>query len=172
MWEALVSADAAEALPYSVDHRGEVPRAEIRQFLSLDIAPNELHRIEVGGIRWKSNDSQPPVLLPQVLLHSAAAVRRQPIPNQDQFSSTELFAKLGKKGNQFLIGVAVRNNPEEQLAASSVPSIGYSGADGKLFPIESVSQYWSPPPGRPCPPNRRLLGDAAFIDKNYPCAPL
>ena len=65
MREALVLADAAKPLPYSIDHRSEVPRAEVRQFLSLHIAPYELHGIQIRGTRWKSNDSRPSALRPQ-----------------------------------------------------------------------------------------------------------
>ena len=126
IWKAFVMADPAKSLLHSVDHRREVLRAEIRQFLALDIAPHELNGIQIRRIRWQSYDSQPPVLLAQVFLHSAAAMRRKPIPHQDQFSSTNLFAKLGKKRNQLFISIAVGDNPEEQLTAFSVPAIGYS----------------------------------------------
>src|SRR6266487_4107060 len=61
--------------------------AEVGQLGALDVAPERLDRVEVGGVTGEPFDDQPAPLGADERLHLAAAMRRQPVPDQSHLGA-------------------------------------------------------------------------------------
>src|ERR1700686_3522426 len=80
--ELLRVAHSGHALAYGGVRLPQALRATIRQFLSLEVAPQSFHRVQVGSVTGQTLHSQPGPLALQVGLHDAALVSGQAVPDQ------------------------------------------------------------------------------------------
>lgn len=62
----------------------EVGRAEVGQCVSLEPCPQELHRIEIGRVRRQERHLDLAVGGVEILAHEPAAVRLEPVPDDQQ----------------------------------------------------------------------------------------
>ena len=76
-----LAADAGHPLVDGGGGFGEIRRAAVGEFLALDIAPQRLHRVEVGRVAWEPFLTQPVALAVDVGLHDSAFVGGQSIPD-------------------------------------------------------------------------------------------
>jgi hypothetical protein len=95
-------------------------------------------------------------------------MRRQPIPDEDKLLPTECPVQLDEELDELYVVKAVSYDPKVQLGSFAVPTIPNDGADRKFLPIERMTQNGSLSTRRPGTSHRWLLGNAAFIKKNYP----
>jgi len=86
--------DSRKSITHPLYHVSQIIRTSVGKFLSLDVRPSALDRIQIRGICRKAYYCQPFVLLLQKVAHPSAAVRRQAVPDQDNFLTTELSSQL------------------------------------------------------------------------------
>ena len=72
----------------------------VGQFLSFDISPQGLHWIQVRCVARQPFHSQPTPLAAQILRHESALVRRQAIPNEGGFVTSQFAFEIFEKGHQ------------------------------------------------------------------------
>jgi hypothetical protein len=163
--------DAGKPVPDGIDHRTQIVRAPVGEFLAADVSPDALDRVEVGRVGGQADNRQTSPVIIQVAHHQTAAMRRQAVPDEYHASASQLTPQMGKAVYQLGLVVAVRHDAEVQASAFAVPTICQDRADGELLPVERVGKYRRAPPRRPCPANGRTLRNGAFIEENYPRAP-
>jgi len=83
-------------------------RAAIGQFLSFEVAPQALHRVEVWGVARQPFLSQPTTLASEIFLHEAALVGGQAIPDQRGLLAPPMAAQVLEESDQALGVIAVR----------------------------------------------------------------
>src|SRR6266404_32123 len=142
--------------------------AAIRQFLSLEIAPQVFHRVQVGGVTGQAFHSQPVPLASQVRLHDAALVSGQAVPDQGGLLAAQMPTQVAPEGDQALGVVAVGASLEIKTSAPVVPAVGQGGTKRELLPVEGVNQDRCLAARRPGATNGRALGDAALILEDDP----
>jgi hypothetical protein len=162
---------APDAGHAAAEGRGEergIP-AVIGQFAPLHVAEQRLRRIEVRGVRGQPFHGQPPALLREIVTHPPAAVRGQPVPEQDDAPAPEMPVQLTEKaderGRRRRLGACL----EEEATAPSVPAEGQRRGDRQPLPIaERVDQDRGFAPGRPRPSDDGLRREPAFVLEEEP----
>lgn len=149
----------------------EIFRAAVSHFLPLDVSPKCLKRIQFRRISGQSLDAEPTSLPAQVFAHEAALVRRQTIPNKNGFLSAQVAFEIAEERDQAFGVIAAGTSLKVQTATASVPAEAQRGTDRKRFPSESMDQDRRLSSGRPGPPHRGPLGDAAFVLEENPGFP-
>lgn len=146
----------------------EIFGAAVGQLLPFDVSPNGLQRIQFRRIPGQSFHPEPFSLPAQVFGHDTALVRRQAIPNQNGFLAAQVSFEILEERDQAFRVVAAGASLKVQPATPSVPAEAQGGTDRKRFPIEGMDQDRSLSAGRPGPPHRGPLGDAAFVLEENP----
>ena len=164
------AADAAKAGTKLALNLIEIVRAEIGEFLALDVPPHELSRVQIRGVAGQALDREPGALAAQVFLHRPTLMRRQPIPDQDDSPTAHLSLQVVQELDEGHVVVTARARLEEETAATEVPSVGHREGDGEFLPIEGVDQDRGFATRRPGPADRRALRDAAFVLEDDPGA--
>lgn len=112
---------AGHAMAEGSGERREIA-AVIGQFAPFHIPEQRLGGIEFGRVGRQSLRRQPATLLPEVVAHPAAPVRRQPIPQEDDTAPAEVTFELTEEVNQRGRGVGARPRLKEQATALTVPA--------------------------------------------------
>ena len=134
------AADATKAGPKLMLDLGEIIRAEVGEFATLDIAPHELGRVEVRRVAGQALDREPGALSAHVRLHGGTPMRWQAIPDQDDASMAKLSFQLVQEFDEVHVVVTARARLEAQTAALEVPPERHGDGDGELLPVEGVDQ--------------------------------
>jgi len=77
---------------------GKVLGATVGQFLSFDISPQGLHRIQVRCVARQPFHDQRSPLTAQIVRHGPALVRRQAVPNEGGFLAAQFAFQIFQKG--------------------------------------------------------------------------
>jgi len=149
----------------------DIFRAAVCHFLSFDVSPNGLKGIQFGRISGQSFHAEPSSLMTQVFDHDTAFVRRQAIPNQNSFLAAQVAFEILEERDQAFRVITAGASLKVQTATPPVPAEAQRGTDRKRFPIESMDQDRGLSSGRPAPPHRGPLGDAAFVLEENPGFP-
>lgn len=149
----------------------EIFRAAVGHFLPFDVSPKGLKGIQFRRISGQSFHAEPTTLTVQIFDHDAALMRRQAIPNQNGFPAAQVAFEILEERDQAFRVVAAGASLKVQTATPPVPAEAQRGTDRKRFPIESMDQDRSLSSGRPGPPHRGPLGDAAFVLEENPGFP-
>jgi len=150
-----------------VAHLFEVLADEVRhQIGTRQMGPEVFHGVEFGCVGRHVFHRQPGSLLPQIGLDVAAAMRRQPIPQQNRLSSPKMMFQ----GPQVIEDLWLLNRARVKSQAKSNPTSrrrGYQAGDGRQpLPVERYDNDRCMSPRPPRAPHRRTLGKAAFIQEN------
>lgn len=164
------ASDAAKATPKLTLDLIEIIRTEVGEFTPLDVAPDELRRVEIRRVARQAFDGEPRALGAQVRLHGSTLVRGQAIPDHDDAAPAELALEVGEELDEGHVVVTARAGLEEEPTAPEVPPEGHGDGDGELLPIEGVDQDRSFAAGRPGAPDRRPLRDATLVLEDDPGA--
>jgi len=162
------ASDSFQTLSDGAIDDGEIFGATIGHLLPFDISPNGLQGIQFRRVSGQSFHAEPLSLPAQVFRHDTALVRRQAIPNQNGFPAAQVAFEIPEERDQAFRVVAAGASLKVQPATPSVPAEAQRGTDRKRFPIEGMDQDRSLSSGRPGPPYRRPLGDAAFVLEENP----
>ena len=149
----------------------EIFRAAVGHFLPFDVSPKGLKGIQFRRISGQSFHAEPTTLTVQIFDHDAALVRRQAIPNQNGFPAAQVAFEILEERYQAFRVITAGASLKVQTATPPVPAEAQRGTDRKRFPIESMDQDRSLSSGRPGPPHRGPLGDAAFVLEENPGFP-
>ena len=166
--ELLGLADPGQALAQGGGGFGEVRRAAIGEFLALDIAPQQLDRVEVGRVAGQPFLAQPSALAREVGLHDPALVGGQAVPHQDDSPASEVASQLFQEGDQAFGAVAARPDLEIQTAALPVPAVSQGRRHRDFSPVEGVDQPRRLAARRPGAADRGPLGDTALVLEEDP----
>jgi hypothetical protein len=148
-------------------HLLEVLADEVRQQISTrQMTPKIFHGVEFGRVGRHVFHCQPGCLLPQVGLDIPAAMRRQPIPQQNRLSPPEVtFEGPQIIEDLWLLDRAGVKSHTESNSTSRRRS--YQAGDGRQsLPIEGHDNERGLSPRSPRAPHRRTLGKAAFVQEN------
>lgn len=162
--------DAAKAGAKLLPDLSEIVGAEVGELAALDVAPDELGRIEVRRIAGQALDSEPGALSAQVRLHGSTLMRGQAIPDQCDAPTAKLPLEVVQEFDEGRVVVTARSRLEEETTATEVPPERHGHGDGELLPVEGVDQDWGFAAGRPRAPDRRPLRDAALVLEDDPGA--
>lgn len=159
-------AHAASDSPRLTAHLFEVLADEVRhQVGSRQMGPEVFHGVEFGRIGRQVFHCQPRGLLPQIGLHVAAAMRRQPIPEQNRLSPS----KLTLQGPQVIENLRLFDRAGMKSQAKSDPTSrrrGCQTGNGREpFPVERRDHDRGLSPRAPRAPHRWTLGKAAFVQE-------
>ena len=89
-----LAADAAEPLVDDLLGLADGVETEVGQLPALQVAPDLLDRIEIGGVARQPLDDQPLPLLPEEGLHGPAAVGRKPVPDEGDPVAVQMAVEL------------------------------------------------------------------------------
>lgn len=157
------AADSFQTVANGAIDGPEIFRAAVGHFPPFDISPNGLKGIQFRRISGQSFHAEPRSLMSQVFHHDAALVRRQAIPDRNGFPAAQVAFEILEERDQAFRVVAAGASLKVQTATPPVPAEAQRGTNRKRFPIESMDQDRSLSAGRPGPPHRGPLGDAAFV---------
>ncbi len=149
----------------------EIFRAAIGHLLPFDVSPKGLKGVQFGRISGQSFHAEPTTLAAQVLDHQAALVRRQAITDKNGFLAAQVAFEIPEERDQAFRVITSGASLKIQTTTPPVPAEAQRGTDRKRFPIESMDQDRSLSSGRPGPPHRGPLGDAAFVLEENPGFP-
>lgn len=161
----------ADSLQPSADgaiDRLDIFTTSVGHLLPFDVSPNGFQRIQLGGVAGQPFHPEPPSLTSQVFRHDDALVRRQAVPNQNGLLAAQVAFEIPEERDQPLRVIAAGAGLEIKPAPPAVPAEPQRRTDRQGFPVESMDQDGSFSPGRPSPPDRGPLGDAAFVLEEYP----
>src|SRR4051794_2244191 len=139
---------------------GKVLGAEVRQLVLLPMRPQELDRIELGGIARQLLNLNRALRRVDVISHNSAAVCRQPIPDHQQLA-LDLPAQLTQKLDHSGTIERARNEFEVEIPEAQ------SGDGGELMPVEVHLHDRRVSSWRPGPHPMRALGEASLVDEHY-----
>jgi len=136
----------------------DIGGTQIRQFASLQVAPEQFNRVEVGRVCRKRFDVEPLALRGQVSLHATAFVGTESIPDQHDPLTAEMALERAHEADEAGIGVGGRTRLKVQPGPTPIPSKRQGRGDRQPFPVAAkVAQHGRPPAGRPRAPHHRLL---------------
>jgi len=151
-----LTADLLEILPGEVRH----------QVIPRQIAPKIFRRIEFRGVGGQIFHRQPGGLLPQIGLHVPPPMGRQPVPQEDRLTSSEMAFQCPQIVDD--LGLFDRTGMKSQTESHSTTGRrrDQTGDRRQPLPVEGHHQNgWFSPWG-PCPPHRRTFAKAAFVQEN------
>jgi hypothetical protein len=151
-----------------IEDFAKVPGAAVGKFLSFDIAPESLYRIQIGSVTRQPLHAEPTVLTIEEVRHDPALVRREAVPNQDRFGSVEVTLEVLQKGDQTFGVVGAAARLEEEAAAPAIPMVAERRADRETGPVESVDQDRGFAFGCPGSPDGWALRYPAFVLEEDP----
>jgi hypothetical protein len=161
-------ANTRHATPKCIEHFAKVLCAAVGEFLSFDIAPESLYRIQIGSVTRQPLHPEPTALTSQEVRHDPALVRREAIPDQNRFGSMEVSFEILQKGDQTFRVVGAGARLEEEAAAPAVPAVAERCADRETGPVESVDQDRGFAFGCPGSPDGWALRYSAFVLEEDP----
>lgn len=148
----------------------EIVGTEVGELAALDVAPDELGRVELRRVAGQALDREPRAVSAQVRLHGSALMRWQAVPDQDDSPPAELPLEVVQEVDKGEVVVTARSRLEEEPAAPEVPPECHGDGDGELLPIEGMDQDRGFAAGRPGAADRRPLRDAALVLEDDPGA--
>jgi hypothetical protein len=150
----------------------DICRTEVRQFVRLQIAPQQFNRVEIRRVRGKPLDLQPLVLGGQVHIHAAAFVGAEAIPDEYDALTAEMPLQGADEGDERGVGVRGRPRLKVQARPMPIPTKRHGRGDRQPFPVPpGVPQHGRPPAGSPGASHHGPLGHAALVLENYPGVP-
>ncbi len=140
--------------------------AEVRHFHSRDIGPEIFHRVQVRRVWRQKFHLEPFLLRTNVIARDFTFVRRERIPNQEQFSPAheslqtfQIFDDVRTFHGTVLCG-------QKQPNATAGNGCDQSPNGRQSFPTERLPQDRRLSTRCPCPAHGRPLRKAAFVQKS------
>jgi hypothetical protein len=163
-----------EATTARAEGRVQSPKirgAHIREFASLEIAPDLFDGIQLRRVPGEPLHGQPVALSSEVRTHPVTLVRGQAIPDQNDPPPTEVTFELPKKADQGDILVGPRARLEEKARAAAIPSKGQRAGDRQALPVPAdVRQDRGLAARGPRTADDGLLRESAFVLEDEPRA--
>lgn len=151
-----VALHVAETAAHSTAQKREVVVGRIGQHGAVQVSPERFDRIEFWRIRGEPFNTQPPTVLLQSALGEAAAVGREPIPEEED-STSPMTSEGGEEAHE--VGAADASRVKSQEPAETPCGGGgeHEPDARKALPIERLAQAGGLTLGGPSGANRRSL---------------
>src|SRR5207302_6389038 len=143
----------------------------VGQLLALEVAPERLHGIELGGIGGEALHGEPGSLRGDEGRHGLAAMRRKAIPEQGDPLALELAAELGEELYEGGVVVGPGSDLKHEPGGGAVGSVGEGRRHGGSLPVEGAPQDGGLAPGSPGAPDRRGQADSQLVAEDDPRPP-
>ena len=137
----------------------EIFRAEIPQLMLLAVAPHIFNRIEFWRVRGQKRHLKLPVAGLDVLVNSAAAVRFEPIPDDEQLAR-QLPPQVAQEVHDLGALDGARIKPEVK------GPYRHPGHHRQPFPVERQLHHRRLTAGCPSPDPMRPLAQARLVDED------
>src|SRR6266481_6134689 len=134
-------------------------RAEVREFMVLPVAPDVLHRIQLGRVAGELLQGESAALCGDVVPDDAAAVRGQAVPDHEQ-----LAPEMALEMREELDDLRAFDGPWEQPEVEVPPR--HAGNRREQMPVEVVLEDGRLAAPRPSATAVRPLGQSALVDKD------
>jgi hypothetical protein len=140
----------------------EAGAADVAQLDMLQVPPDSLLGIELGGVSRKAFEMQPLAsLLMQELLDGATAMDRRTVPEYEQLT-WNMTQQVAAKANDFHLRDGVLMDLEVQPLI-----LAHAADDGQMVTRQSVAQHRRVGHRRVCPHDGRQQVKAALIDEHH-----
>ena len=134
----------------------QIPWAEVRKFVLLQVSPDIFCRVEFRGVCGQVEGFYLAFQGRYILLHETTTMPWEPIPNQ-QNGAVDLFVQVAKEVQDLFLPHAPLVRAKVELPQS------HPCSDGEVIPIELVLQDGRNAALGPCAHPMRSLAEAAFV---------
>ena len=134
-------------------------RTQVREFVVLPVAPDVLHRIELGGVAGQRLQRDPTALGTNVLLHEVTAVCGEPVPDDE-----ELAAQMAMEVHEEFHDLRSFDRSREQPEVEAPPRDARDRRE--QVPVEVVLEDRCLPPRRPRATTVGPFGQSALVDED------
>ena len=134
-------------------------RTQVREFVVLPVAPDVLHRIELGRVAGQRLQREPAALGTNVLLHDTTAVRGEPVPDDE-----ELAAQMALQVHEEFDDLRPFDRAREQPEVEAPPRDARDRRE--QVPVEVVLEDRRLSARRPGPAAVGPLGQSALVDED------
>lgn len=121
----------------------EILGAAVGQLAPLDVAPQGLGGIQVGGVARQPFDPQPVALSAEPVADQDTLMRRQLVPDEDDAPFPDIAGERFEDGEHAVPVAVARHGAEPQLMATAVPAKAQRGAHHELLPVASMPSPWT-----------------------------
>jgi hypothetical protein len=161
-----ITSKTAQAFADLFCHFSGIVWAEVGESGGVQPTPQAFHRIQFRSIRGEPFHLQPRSLFLQIQPEVAAAVRRQPVPQQHHRAT-----QVRPHGAQGVHNVFAFHRPEgegeQDPTALQVRGDGHGSQGGEMLPVRiTFAQDWSLPSRPPRGANAGTCGKTALIPEN------
>jgi len=134
-------------------------RTQVREFVVLPVAPDVLHRIELGRVAGQHLQRDPAALGTNVLLHDTTAVRGEPVPDDE-----ELAAQMALQVHEEFDDLRPFDRAREQPEVETPPRDARDRRE--QVPVEVILEDRRLPARRPGTAPVRSFGQSALVDED------
>ena len=134
-------------------------RTQVREFVVLPVAPDVLHRIELGRVAGQRLQRDPTALGANVLLHEVTAVRGEPVPDDE-----ELAPQMALQVHEEFHDLRSFDGSREQPEVEAPPRDARDRRE--QVPIEVVLEDRCLPPRGPRATTVGPFGQSALVDED------
>jgi hypothetical protein len=138
--QVLAPSDALDALGGGVSDLDQSGRGHIGQLHILEIGPQILDRVELGGVGREPLSGEPVALAVQLGTHLGVPVRGEPIPDQHDSMAGVEGGELVEDADEGVGVTAGLLHVKAQPGRSGVGPVAQGGGHGGLLPAEPVPQ--------------------------------
>ncbi len=117
--EGGVAADTVEAVFSNIGNVADRIGAQVAKFRRFEVAPDVFDGIEVWRVTRQSFDAQPIALAGDPVQHAPAAMRGQPVPDQQHATLLDVV-HVGQELNQRLVVVGARTQLEDEVRIATI----------------------------------------------------
>jgi len=165
--DSRMATNMTQPLMHTLAQAAEIIGRGIGQDGVVQMIPERLNGIEFGRIGWEPFGVEPGAAGLDGLLHQAATMGGQTIPQQDD-GFTPMAGQRPKKLYQMGRSDAAGMYGQQPAQAAAVGAGKHCGDPGQPLPIEGLTDHWCTAPWRPRGPNGRALRKARFVQENQP----
>lgn len=162
----LAVANSAGGFAGLLAHGVEVFADELGHVGSRQMAPEVFYRIEFRCIGRQVFDRQPVHLAVDPGLNFRSAMRRQSVPQQDHFSSTNMSLESFEVSQDFRLLDRSRLQPQTQTDSSGCGRRDQTGDGRQPFPVEWGNEDRRLSAWRPGSPHAGAFRKTTFIEEN------
>lgn len=159
-------ADSAGGFAGLGTHRSQVFANELGHVGPRQMAPEGFHGIEFWCVRRQVFDRQPVGLTGNPVLNLRPTMGRQPVPQQDHFSSAHMSLQHLEVGQDFWLLHGSRLKSQTQADSLGGGRRDQAGDGRQPFPVERGDEDRRLPARRPGSSHAGSFGKATFIQEN------
>jgi hypothetical protein len=131
-----IAAYVVQTVLRDIGNRSDGGGAQVGELIGFDVAPDLFGRIEIRSIARYWLDPQPDALVGSPLHHPSAAMRGQPVPQQDHRTVPLNLMHICQKLDQHFVVVGARPQLENEVSVTGIGFVHQRGSHGQPLPGE------------------------------------